>query len=440
MNCKIPIFEYFNFLPSWKSAQSWLLRLGLYKLTRVKEKANDWIVILDFKVQAGFQKCLIVLGIRWSELVIQQKTRGSFTVNHEDFEPLALVPMTSSSGEKVAQVLEEVSLKTGPFMQTLADHGGDVKKALEMYCEKHTETVNTYDIVHKVANLLKKELENDETWKTIIQLITNTKQKTKQSPEACLSPPKQRDKARFMNADILIDWLQDVLWFLHNGKEVPYLDKDRLRDKIGWVLQYKDTIEEYVIMIEVIRFARDLIRTEGLYKYSHVDFFYKMKEEYADFFHNRKKVKNKNGKRSIHLAKKIFDFLKQEGRRVPRGKRMLGSSEGIESLIGREKIIIERTKATNSITKGVLAIPAMVGECNQDCIEEALKNVSIKDLKDWEEAFIGKSDLSKRKEMFSNKKKCEKVFIDKPNSSKEIKIFSNYVDSESLSDLSVEFG
>jgi len=255
-NCKIPIFEYFDFQPSWKSVQFWFLRYGLYKLTRVKERANDWIVIVDFKVQAGLQKCLVILGLRWSTLVLKEQKRNSLEIRHEDLEPLALVPMSSSNGEKVAQILEEVSLKTGCFMQIVADHGSDVNKGVKLYCKAHQETINTYDIVHKLAILLKKGLEKDELWEKIIQLITNTKQLTKQSMEACLSPPRQREKARFMNADILIDWLQEALFFLYKGEDFPYLDKSQLSHKLGWVLEYSHVIEEYVEMIVMIRLAR----------------------------------------------------------------------------------------------------------------------------------------------------------------------------------------
>lgn len=417
-NCNIPIFEYFNFQPSWKSAQLWFLRYGLYKLTRAKEKADDWIIILDFKVQAGFQKCLIVLGVRWSTLAIKQKERGSFDVHHEDFEPIALVPMLSSNGEKVAQILAETSSKTGPFMQIVADHGTDVNKGIKLYCKDHKETVNTYDIVHKVAILLKKELEDDEVWKEILKLIKDTKQMTKQSKEVFLSPPRQREKARFMNADIMIDWLQELLFLLHNGKDVPYLDKNKLQDKFGWVFQYRDTIEEYAIMIDIIRFGRHQIRTEGLHRRSHVVFFRKMKIEFADFFEARKKdlLHSQNKKRAFKLAKSIFEFLKQEGMQVPFERTMLGSSEGIESIIGREKIIVERTKATKSITKGVLAIPAMAGKSDYFDIENALKTVSVKDLEEWEDMWIGKSDLSKRREVFDDYAESESLSFSEENS------------------------
>jgi hypothetical protein len=387
---KIAIFEYFSFQPSWKSVELWFLRFGLYKLMRAKVRATDWIVLVDFKVQAGYQKCLIVLGVRLSTLMSKLEKRHSLDVCHEDFEPLALQPMSSSSGEKVAAVLEEISAKTGPFLQVLADHGGDVNKGIKIFCSKYKDTVNTYDIVHKVAILLKNMLEKDEIWMRILKLITEAKQTTKQSQEACLSPPKQREKARFMNADILVDWLQEIFTFLYIEKEVPYLDKNKLIAKLGWVLEFKDTIQEYGEMIDVIRLARHQIRTDGLHPRSHVVFFRDARKQFSAL-----------KARPFSLAKNIYFFLKKEGHQIPKGKKLLGSTEGIESIIGRQKVIVERTKATSSITKTVLAIPGMVGEISHSIIKEALESVSVKDLHNWEMEFIGKSDLSKRKEVFN---------------------------------------
>ncbi len=417
-SCNIPIFKYFNFQPSWKSVELWFLRYGLYKLIKAKKKASDWIILVDFKVQAGYQKCLIVLGVQLSTLQSKFEKRGSFDIHHEDFQPLALQPMNSSTGEKVAHVLEEISEKIGPFLQIVADHGSDVNKGVRLYCQNHEKTINTYDVVHKLAILLKKELEKDDTWKHIIQLITDTKQKTKQSPEAFLSPPKQREKARFMNADILIDWLQDILNLLQMQETIPHLDINRLKDKAGWIVDFEEVIEKYAQMIEIIRLARHLVRTEGLHRRSYATFFLKARLHFRSL-----------KPEALHLAKEIFYFLKQEGRVLSKGQVLVGSSEGIESLIGRQKIIVERTKATSSITKSILSLAGMVGENNCDIVQEALETVSVEMLEEWEETWIGKTDLAKRKEVLSLGKINSDVI--------ELTIESNELESEPLAILAV---
>ena len=54
--------------PHHTTVRTWLLRIGLYQLTRPKPQADDWVWLVDHTVQIGQEKCLVVLGVRLSEL------------------------------------------------------------------------------------------------------------------------------------------------------------------------------------------------------------------------------------------------------------------------------------------------------------------------------------------------------------------------------------
>ena len=54
--------------PSWHTGRFWLLRLGYYKLERAKQKASEWIWIVDHTVQLGSKRCLVIVGIWVSSL------------------------------------------------------------------------------------------------------------------------------------------------------------------------------------------------------------------------------------------------------------------------------------------------------------------------------------------------------------------------------------
>lgn len=64
----IPSLELSLSTPSWFSGRLWLFQLGYFKLTRPKERAGDWVWIVDHTVQLGAEKCLVILGIRLSNL------------------------------------------------------------------------------------------------------------------------------------------------------------------------------------------------------------------------------------------------------------------------------------------------------------------------------------------------------------------------------------
>jgi len=82
-------------VPSWFSIRLWLLRLGHYKLKRAKQIANDWCWIIDHTLQLGKTKCLLILGVRLSEL---PKGRS---LNYQDLEPIELLSVESSTGQVV---------------------------------------------------------------------------------------------------------------------------------------------------------------------------------------------------------------------------------------------------------------------------------------------------------------------------------------------------
>jgi hypothetical protein len=84
--------------PSWASTRLWLLRVGYYKLTRSKEEGEDWVWIVDPVVQTGQEKCLLIGGIRLSAL----PAVGEY-LTHGEVEPIAVYPVTQSTGEIVYQ-------------------------------------------------------------------------------------------------------------------------------------------------------------------------------------------------------------------------------------------------------------------------------------------------------------------------------------------------
>ena len=78
------------------------MRIGYYKLFREKEISDDWIWIIDHTIQIGNEKCLVILGIRQSAL-----PAAELYLNHEDIEPIALLPVSKSNGQIVYEQLEE---------------------------------------------------------------------------------------------------------------------------------------------------------------------------------------------------------------------------------------------------------------------------------------------------------------------------------------------
>ena len=129
-------------VPSWFSVRSWMLRVGYYKLMRPKIISDDWCWIIDHTIQLGKTKCLLILGIRLSEL---PKGRS---LQYQDLEPIDLLPVETSTGDIVWKQLENTTLKTGTPRVIVSDAGCDLELGIAKFRVSHPECVSIYDIRH----------------------------------------------------------------------------------------------------------------------------------------------------------------------------------------------------------------------------------------------------------------------------------------------------
>ena len=93
--------------PDRSTGRLWLMRMGLAALRRPKIVADDWVWMIDHSIQIGQCKCLVILGIRRSELSVGRP------LCHRDMQPIALEPMTSATKESVDKCLEDAVSQTG---------------------------------------------------------------------------------------------------------------------------------------------------------------------------------------------------------------------------------------------------------------------------------------------------------------------------------------
>jgi hypothetical protein len=363
--------------PSWYSGRLWLLRLGYYKLTRPKTIADD-------SVQWGKEKCLAILGIRQSQLPAAETI-----LCHEDVEPLALFPVTKSNGDVVYQQLQETISKTGVPKQIISDHGPDVKSGIEQFCQKFTNTVFVYDITHKAASVLKRELSTDDKWNEFIRLAASTRKKLQQTQLAAIAPPNQRSKARYMNVDPLIKWGLDKLCLLDSPDGFSCLEctKDHIDDKLGWLTDFRRDLEEWTELIHIIKETESFIKFQGIYRDCHIDLM--MLPTF--------KVKTL---RAMRIRTDLLNFVEQESRKAGKDERLLGSSEVIESIFGKMKRL-EHDQAKSGFTVFILSLAAIVSKTTTEVVHKALETVPTNKIHEWFKNNIGKSVQAKRMQVNS---------------------------------------
>jgi hypothetical protein len=94
--------------PCANAGRSWLFRLGLYALICPKERADDWVWLVDHTVQLGSHKGLVVVGLRQGAWQADPRP-----LEHQDVRLLHLEPMERSDGPAVRQELEKALNQTG---------------------------------------------------------------------------------------------------------------------------------------------------------------------------------------------------------------------------------------------------------------------------------------------------------------------------------------
>ncbi|WP_292731067.1 hypothetical protein [Nostoc sp. JL31] len=85
-----------------------------------------------------------------------------------------------------------------------------------------------------------------------------------------LSPPSQRSRCRYFNIEKLIDWAQKLLKSQMDTLVdlVPNIDpivlNKRLKDKLGWLIDYQDELSKWSQMVKMTRTAEVQLKLCGL--------------------------------------------------------------------------------------------------------------------------------------------------------------------------------
>jgi hypothetical protein len=454
--------QFFNLpIPCFSSVRQWLFRIGLYTLQRGQEYRSDWIMIIDITIELGSAKCLVIVGIPQARLPSArvsinkpESTDGnSLALQHEEVEILSIEVLTTVTGEVINDKLEALSKKVGVPKQIIADQGSDVKKGIELFQQKHQDTIYTYDITHQMALFLKHHLKDNEQYLSFTNKCSTTAKALQQTALHFLKPPTQRSKARWLNVAAPVDWAQRLLayqaagdfsmidpTFVFDGEayrllldtidresrqslvellngEVIYPDRasfssavracigeealaqhgvvicaaaDRGRryfqEKLGWLTSYKDAIASYAEMMELVQKVQQQVKQQGLSKTSSMDFENSIKD-------------NVLTAPAHSLKEQIIGYLTNEGRKIPDGEILLGTSDVIESIFGKYKQYTANNPL-KEVGKMILTIPLCVTKITSQLVKDAMEFVSAIDVKKWADQVFGPSALSKRRTAF----------------------------------------
>ena len=390
-------FELFDSLsnpgPSFTCIRKWLARIGVYELTKEKQYRDDWIFIVDFTLELGKQKALVVLGVS-QEYLNEQVLPQKGVLSHQDMEVLALEIMNSTKGEIILNKLEKISKQVGVPVQIVADHGSDLARGIKLYQQNHPQIIYTHDVTHGMALILKSRLNKNDRYQSFVKECNLCRQRLQQTQLSFLSPPTQRSQCRYFNVERLTNW---GIKLLNSEKQTliqltedidACVIEDKIIEKLSWLEDYQADLKQWNQMVKMTRSVETKLKQSGL-NYQSREY---IEKNQFDFVNNS----------LVDFQQQILDYVSNQCEQIKNEKSFLATSDVIESLFGKYKQFSARCPLKEM---GQMLLTICLSTMKLTKVEEkkALETISFADVEQWLGEVFGKSMLSKRKSLFSVK-------------------------------------
>ena len=360
---------------SYYSVRLWLMRLGLYQLSRPKVQADDWIWIIDHTMQLGERKCLIVVGLRQSSWNVQDRV-----LDHEDVELIELVHRIERQGR--------IPTAAGGSRQDGRSTGDRQRRRQRSACGHRAvlpgPSRHGLALRHQAQDGL-----SVEACPGAGRLVADVPDAGPSLQAAGVAhapgrsgPPQQRSKARYMNVDVLVDWAQESLLALEHPQALRQagLKVRTVEEKLGWLRKFAPPLRRWGEMLAVIGAAEHYVRHEG---------------HHAASAGELAAVLPKSAIPPVQRLRALLEFIAVEGRQAREGERLLGSSEVLESIIGRFKHVAGE-RGQHGLTGMVLSIGALVGNLAVETVHAAMTEITTTAVWDWCQSHLGATVQSVR--------------------------------------------
>jgi len=369
--------------PCGETGRLWILRLGLHELTCPKEQADDWVWLVDHTIQLDSVQCLLVVGVR-----LREWERDRRPLEHHDLHCLLLEPGIESTGEVVCEQLQRVVQRTGVPRAILTDGGRNLHKGIGLFRNDHPQVSHNSDVVHKTALCLKKILTKDERWSEFLKQCGLSRKHCVKTAMAFLTPPVLRDQARFMNLQAILKWAGDIRRFRHDltlndGSQVePW----KVTLEFKWIEGFAEAIEQWQRLLAIVEEVVHYVRWEGYHAGAAQEIEQRLASLRGDTLGDQ-------------LIDELITFVQEQSQSAMPDERLLGSTECLESLIGKGKRL-EGQQSRSGFTKMILGMAASVVKPTLEAIQTAFTTVKTTDLNVWAQKYLGQSLQAKRRQAF----------------------------------------
>jgi hypothetical protein len=176
------------------------------------------------------------------------------------------------------------------------------------------------------------------------------------------------------------------------GKPV---DPKALQKKLGWLRDYREALYHWSVLLTIAETAENYVRYEGYHTTA------------ADQLRERLDGLGINAAaRAMETA--TLEFVAEQSTQAHPGERLIGSSEALESLIGKYKDL-QGKNSRGGMTPQLLAIGAVVMKKTTETIRRGLAAVRTCDVFQWCREHLGLSVQGQRSYAYQEQKPDTKL-------------------------------
>lgn len=354
--------------PSYGTILIWTKKVGLFSIQTINEKADDWVLIIDESIDIGHERLLVIYGIRASMIQFNR------ALIYTDMVPFFIKSGSQWTAEIIKNEIEKIVSQRGNIKYIVADGGHAICKSISLL-----SLIHVYDITHKIAWILKNIYKDETIFIEYTKEMAQMRFKGVCSDVSHIVPPKQRIDSRFMNLEILSDWGSKALNCLEKSRK-----ENKEYEKLQWVEKYSEFISELYGLNQAIAQIQTTLKTKGLSK------------ETIKEIQKLLSTLNTDNQRIQQFKEKMNGFLKMTIGQLSKEKKILCTSDIIESSFGKYKNYLNHNPMTG-ITNLSLCLAAFTNKLEAKELKVGLETTTINDLKNWSNHNIGETNLSRRR-------------------------------------------
>lgn len=381
--------------PSHDAIEQWTLRLGVGLLKDTFMPGQRVLWMADHSSQVGKERLLLIIGVALDDL-----PPSGESLTFEKLKVLAVVPGVSWKKEDVEREYLKLAKQIGVPAYLLCDGAVELSEPAEKLEFDGQKTIVLGDLKHRAANVLEKELSRSGRFQAFINEVSLTRNRIQQTELDQFTPPTLRSKSRFMNIGTLFTWATMVLYHLNTPASCARegITKERMEQKLGWLLDYASDLEQWNQCQEVIGCSLSVINLQGLSA--------KTCELVEQSLTQNNPSWRTEDCSATRIAVQLIDWIKQYSDKLKDNERAWLSTEILESLFGKFKQV-EQQQSKGGFTRLIAVIPTLCIKATKQIVKKAFQAINSPQTRKWLEDSLGKTLNARRNAAYRESRPLE---------------------------------